>query len=972
MSSGRLAAGGLIDRSRRLGFRFEGRAYEGFAGDTLASALLGAGVSVVGRSFKLHRPRGLLSAGAEEPNALMQIGRGARSDANVRATEAGLYDGLEARAVNSWPRVDFDLGALSGLIGRFIPAGFYYKTFFWPGWRAYEWAIRRAAGLGRAPGEPDPDRYDHRYAHCDVLVVGGGLAGLAAARAASTAGTRVILCEQDPQVGGGLLWDAAEVEGRPGAAWAALTAADLAARAGVRILTRTTAVGYFDHNALALRETFAEAGQTPNGPRERLWQVRAKRVVLATGAFERPLVFPGNDRPGVMLAAAVRRYLGQWAVLAGERAVVFTNNDDAYATAHALLDAGLAVAALVDVRAESVAAEVLRRRGVQVLSDAAVVATRGAPALSAVSVRCADGAERRIACDLLAMSGGFDPATQLFAQSGGRAAYDPENSWFAPAVSAQAETSAGAAAGVWGLSAALASGGAAGGWAADLSAAAAPARLGAGERTTVQPCWRIQGRGKAFVDFQNDVSADDVALAARENFVAVEHLKRYTTLGMAPDQGKTGAVNGLGLMAELTGRRVEEVGTTRHRFPFTPLPFGTLAGRARGAMFRPGRRLALHEAHAAAGAVFEEYGEWPRPAAYPRAGETGEQALRREARAVRGRVGLFDGSPLGKIEVRGPDAGVFLDRMYASTMSTLKRGRVRYGLMLDELGVIVDDGVAARLDDDLFLVVTTGAGAQRVVDRFEEWLQCEQPGLRVVVAPVTTAWSVLTLSGPRARRVLAAVGAEFDLRPDAFPHMSVRSGVVAGVPSRVFRVSFTGEVSFEINAPTSRAGELWARLTAAGEEEGLEPVGVDAWMLLRAEKGYLHVGVDTDGSTSPQDVGWGRVLRRSDDFVGRRSLTRPENLRPDRLQFVGLEAQGSEPLPIGCHVRGAGADTPSDGFVTSSGYSPTLGRGVALGMVRGGAARRGETVVLVCDGGARRATITAPGAYDPKGERLNG
>jgi sarcosine oxidase subunit alpha len=873
VSGRRLPRGGVIDRDRPLAFRFEGRSYSGYQGDTLASALLANGVRLFGRSFKHHRPRGLLAAGVEEPNALMQIGRGGRCDANPRATEVALYEGLEARAVNCWPNVAFDVGAVNGMLGRFIPAGFYYKTFLWPGWRAYEWAIRRAAGLGRAPSELDPDRYDNRYAHCDVLVVGAGPAGLAAARAAAAGGARVILCEQDTQVGGALLWDAGEVDGAPGAAWAAATAGDLAMHPAVRILTRTTAIGYFDHNAVVLREKFAEEGQAAAGARERLWQVRAGRVVLATGAFERPLVFPGNDRPGVMLASAVRRYLGQWAVLPGERAVIFTNNDDAYATAEALLESGARVEAVVDVRPGSAAAEGLRARGVPVLLSAAVVGTRGRPALRSVTVRDAAGGSRTLACDLLAVSGGFDPATQLFAQSGGRLAFDPEHSWFAPAVSAQAEQSVGSAAGLWGLEAALGSGHAAGLAAAKEAGRPGSSRPPAATREqlglALQPCWRVDAPGKAFIDFQNDVTADDVALAARENFVSVEHLKRYTTLGMAPDQGKTSNVNGLAIMAELTGRGVAEGGTTRHRFPFTPVPFGTLAGGARRGLFRPVRRLALHEAHAAAGAVFEEYGGWMRPSGYRRPGESAEAALRREARAVRTAVGVFDGSPLGKIEVRGPDAGVFLDRMYANVMSTLKPGRVRYGLMLNELGVVVDDGVCARLGEDLFLVGTTGAGAQRIADAFEEWLQCEWPDLEVVVAPVTTAWSVLTLSGPHARRVLAAAGTDVNLDPIAFPHMSFRVGEVAGLACRVLRVSFTGEVSYEINAPTSRAPELWDRLTAAGAAHGLEPVGVDAWMLLRTEKGYLHVGADTDGSTAPQDVGWGRVLKRDGDFVGR-------------------------------------------------------------------------------------------------------
>lgn len=963
--------GGVIDRSRPLRFRFEGRDYSGYAGDTLASALLANGVRLVGRSFKYHRPRGIMGFGPEEPNALMQLGTGARTAPNVRATEIRLFDGLEANAVNCWPNVRFDIGAVNDRMARFLAAGFYYKTFMWPDWHLFEGAIRRAAGLGRAPTTPDPDRYENRFAHCDVLVVGSGPAGLAAALAAGKAGGRVILAEQDHVPGGSLGWDGGEIDGVPADRWAADAVSTLAAMPQVRVLSRTVVTGYFDHDALTMVESVS--GDDPDAPahlpRYRHWQVRAKRVILATGAFERPLVFPGNDRPGVMLASAVRHYLARYAVRAGDRAVIFTNNDDAYRTAAAFHDAGGTVAAVVDVRetVDPALSAGIDALGIPLLRGTAVVATQGGRALTGATVRTGDGRTHRFACDLLAMSGGSNPNVNLFSQSGGRLAYDPAIAAFRPEASVQSECSVGAAAGLMTLEAALDSGHRAGGGAGNP-----PCATQAHPAPALSASWRIDAPGKAFVDMQNDVSADDIALAARENFRSVEHLKRYTTLGMAPDQGKTSNVNALAIMAGLTGQSIAETGTTRFRFPFVPVALGTFAARAHGALQRPLRRLALHERHVAAGAIMEDYG-WLRPAAYPRDGETRADAEQREVRAVRAGVGIFDGSPLGKIEVRGPDAGRLLDFAYASAMSTLKVGKVRYGLMLDERGVVIDDGVCARLGEDHFLVGASSAGADRVAAWLEEWLQCEFPDYDVLVAPVTTSWSVITLSGPKARDLLAAVGVDFDLAGDVFPHMSFRAGHVAGIPARVFRVSYTGETSYEINFPTGRAVALWDAVWARGAAYGLAPIGIDAWTLLRLEKGYLHIGADTDGTTTPCNIGWDHVLRRKGDFVGRRSLMLDIHQDAARLQLVGLQAADDAMLPIGAHlVRRTPKGRESDGFVTSSGFSPTLGRGVAMALVHGGAARIGERVTLEQDGRSLAATIVGLTAYDPEGARLNG
>jgi sarcosine oxidase subunit alpha len=939
MSASRLAQGGAVDRGRPLRFRFDGRDYRGFHGDTLASALLASGVRVVGRSFKYHRPRGLLAAGVEEPNALVRVGTGAHIDPVLRATEVELHDGLVARAVNAWPNARLDIGAMLRPLERFLPAGFYYKSLMWPDWRWYEGLIRRAAGLGRISGEPDPSRYESQYAHCDVLVVGAGPAGLAAALGAAQQGQRVLLCEQESRLGGRLLWDRCVVEGRElraadADAWLARTLAALRSHAEVTLRTRTTALGYFDHNALTLLERVTDhlgPDAPAQLPRQRLWEVRAGRVILATGAIERPLVFPGNDRPGVMLASAVRRYLGEFGVRAGERAVIFTNNDEAYDTAHALLAAGARVATVVDSRAAPTGPmiDAARAAGIRLVTGGAVVDTCGRRGLRAVAIRDAGGGLARVECDLLAISGGSNPSVHLHSQSGGGLEWDAEHLQFRPGRAAQAVESVGCAAGV---------------------------------ATPIEAAWRVDAPGKAFVDFHNDVCVADVELAVRENYRSVELLKRYTTLGMAPDQGKTSNVNALALLGDLTARGPAETGSTRYRFPYVPISIGALAGRRRGELQRPIRRLPLHAWHAEQGGVMQEYGGWLRPACYLRAGETPHAAEQREALSVRSQVGLFDGSPLGKIEVVGPDAAEFLDRMYANTMSSLGVGRLRYGLMLNESGVVIDDGVAARLAADRFLVGTTSGGAARIAAAFEEWLQCEWPDLRVLVAPVTTSWAVLTLAGPAARAVLAAAGADFPTGAAQFPHMSLREGVVAGVPARVLRVSYTGEASFEINVRPSCAAAVWQRLMQAGAAHGIAPVGVEAWLLLRTEKGFLHVGADTDGTTVPDDIGWGQVLQREHDFVGRRSLTRPENLRADRHQFVGLEPVEGGELPAGAHLRAERLRSGSEGYVTSSAYSPNLRRWVGLGMLRAGRARHGE-ILSVCAGRRQfRARVTAPGS----------
>jgi sarcosine oxidase subunit alpha len=919
----RLSAGGLIDRNADLAFRFNGRRYRGHAGDTLASALLANGVRLVARSFKYHRPRGIVASGAEEPNALVQLRVGQGSEPNIKATEIELYDGLDATSVNCWPSPSFDLRAINQLAAPLLGAGFYYKTFMWPDWHLFEGPIRRAAGLGLAPSAADPDRYVHRFADCDTLIVGAGPAGLAAALAAATRGERVILAEADFQLGGSALWrgdrrEAAKIENA------------LRALPEVTILMRTNVFGYYDHNALAAVEQLGG-----DGARQRLWKIRAKDVILATGAIERPLVFSGNDRPGVMLASAVQSYIRRWAVLPGRHAVVFTNNDGAYEAAAALREAGASVT-VIDSRANpnSPSAD-----GIRVLSAHLVTGVKGGRSVRGTTVApVSGGPATTLPCDILAMSGGWSPAVHLFSQSGGSLRFDEAIQAFVPDRARQAVTAVGAAAGDLG----------------DLG---------------IEPLWEVPGRKLKFIDLANDVTTKDIGIAAAENYVSVEHLKRYTTLGMGVDQGKTSNVNGLAVMGALTGRSPGEVGTTKFRPPYTPVTFGTIAGPLVGDLYRPVKQLPAHGWHVTHGGVFEEYAGWARPTAYPLVGETWEEATQREARAARTRAALFDGSPLGKIEVVGRDAGTFLDRIYVGNASNLKVDSSRYGLMLNENGIIVDDGVFVRLGEAHYLVHTTSAGADRIAAMFEEWLQCEWTELDVVILPVTTQWATLTLSGPSAAEILARVGPELDLAH--FRHMTFREEKVAGIPARILRASFTGEASYEISVPARRASELIDALARAGRPYHLTPIGIEALMILRTEKGYLHVGVDTDGTTIPDDVGMaGPIAKKASDFIGRRSLLRADALRPDRLQLVGVQSDDAL-LPVGAHIlRGGEVPGPIDGYVTSSHHSPTLGRPVALGLVRSGRSRIGEHVTLYDMGTRHGATIVDPVFYDKTGDRL--
>ena len=995
----RLPSGGRIDRERPVSFSFDGERYSGYAGDTLASALLANGVRLVGRSFKYHRPRGVVTDGVEEPNALVQLGIGASSEPNARATQVEIHDGLAAASQNCWPSVRFDAGAVNGLLGPLFPAGFYYKTFMWPGrwWMKYEYFIRRAAGLGRAPSGPDPDSYDKSYGHCDVLVIGVGPSGLAAAHAAGRTGARVLVVDERSEPGGRLLGTRQVIADAPAQEWVSAMVSDLAAMEDVRILSRATALGYYDHNYLTVLERRTDHipyRKRHGRVRQRLWKVRAKQVVLATGAHERPLVFRNNDRPGVMLASAAQSYVNRYAVRPGSNAVVFTNNDTAYDPALDLADAGARVT-LVDVRTELSDARraQLRRRGIELLAGHAVTDVRGMKAVTGVSVAALTaagsayaGGSRRIRCDLVCMSGGWNPAIHLFSQSGGRLAFDGTKGAFVPGEARQAQFSVGGCNGTGALAFALSEGREAG----KAAAAACGFRMRGGtslpkvdvaEEMPIRLLWTVPSRqpnrrlDKHFVDFQNDVTAADIALAAREGYRSVEHLKRYTTTGMGTDQGKTSNVNALAILSETLRADIAATGTTTFRPPYAPATFGALAGRDVGELADPIRTTPMHQWHVEQSAPFEDVGQWKRPWYYPRRGESMREAVDRECLAVRNAAGILDASTLGKIDVQGADAAEFLERIYTNSWKRLGVGRCRYGLMCTEDGMVFDDGVTLRLGENRFLVHTSSGNAARVLAWMEEWLQTEWPELEVYCNSVTEQFATASISGPLARRLLSELTTDIDLDKDAFPFMGWRDGHVAGLPARVARVSFTGESSFEINVPAGYGLSLWTALMHSGRRYGITPYGTEAMHVLRAERGFILAGQETDGTVTPVDLGMEWIVSRNKDFLGKRSLDRADTTREARKQLVGLLTDNPEDvLPEGGQIVESVTELPMRmiGHVTSSYFSANLGRSIALALVEGGRDRHGESVVVPLERVVMPARITEPRFFDPDGERAHG
>ncbi|WP_324742037.1 sarcosine oxidase subunit alpha family protein [Tsuneonella sp. CC-YZS046] len=982
----RLATGGLIDRSRALNFTFDGCEYGGFAGDTLASALIANGVKLVGRSFKYHRPRGILTAGPEEPNALVTLHSGARTEPNSRATATELFEGLQASSQNRWPSLKLDLLAINQLASPLFVAGFYYKTFMWPArfWeKLYEPLIRRAAGLGKLSMLPDPDSYDREHGFCDLLVIGGGPAGLAAALTAGRAGLRVILAEQDMRPGGRLLSERHEIEGISGAAWAGEIAAELAALPNVRLLTRTSVFGAYDGNEYGAIERLGDhLPALPEGqPRQRLWKIVARHAILASGAIERPLVFGGNDRPGVMMASAVSAYVNRFAALPGKRAVVFTTTDSGWQAARDLLDAGVQVAAIVEARPHGPAfASDLRARGVNIHTASAVTDVRGRIA-KAVDIVDWAGERHTVACDLVAMSGGWNPDIGIGTHLGAKPVWSDTIHSFVLDTAPPGLIAAGSAAGLFPLGQVLADGAQKAQAIAEVlgRTAPAPAWRTSEDAADLAPLWQVgPHRGKAFVDFQNDVTDSDVALAPREGFVSVEHLKRYTTLGMATDQGKTGQLNGQALLAAATGRTIAETGTIRPRPPHHPVAIGALAGHHRGAHFRPERRTASHDWAVEMGAVFTDAGLWKRAQYFPRPGESSWlESVNREVTATRNGVGICDVSTLGKIDIHGPDAGTLLDRLYINGFSTLSVGKARYGVMLREDGFVMDDGTTTRFAEDRFFMTTTTANAARVMQHMDFARQVLWPELDVQAVSVTEQWTTYSVAGPHSRALLQNAFPDLDLANESLPYMGAAEFRWGASAARIFRLSFSGELAYEVSVPADQGDGLVRHLFEAGQAFGVVPYGTEALGVMRIEKGH-PAGNELNGQTTATDLGMGRMMSRKKDFIGRIMAQLPGLADPARPALVGLKpVDKSHRLRAGAHLLAPGAKPVAandEGHVTSAAWSPILGHSIALGLLANGRERHGQRIVLhdPLREGDVEAEVCDPVFVDPEGERVRG
>ncbi|KHQ54588.1 sarcosine oxidase subunit alpha [Mameliella alba] len=994
MSQFRVAGKGRVDTGRLVTFTFDGKPYKGAQGDTVASALLANGVHLMGRSFKYHRPRGAVAAGSEEPNALVGTRRGkGRFEPNTRATVQEIWQGLETTSQNKYPSLKWDIGAVNDAAYMLFSAGFYYKTFMWPKnfWhKVYEPFIRAAAGLGVSPTEEDPDHYASRYLHCDVLIVGAGPSGLAAARAAAVDGLKVVLVDENPEAGGTLLSEPqAQIDGKPAWDWLAAEVEALKGL-GVRIMTRTTAIGYYHQNMIGMVEKLTDhLPELPaDTPRERMWRVRAGQVVLAQGALEKPLVFHGNDRPGVMLAGSAQTYLNRYGVLVGKKPVILTAHDSAWYAAFDLADAGARVQAIVDTR-DTVREDLLagaQDRGIKVKLAHTATGTTGRLRVNSLRVNPVKGGTvgdgYTIACDAVLMSGGWTPSLHLFSHTKGSLTWDDDLTTFLPKDTPEDCVIAGASRGLWGIEAVLNDGAekgrevaaALGKAPATMAYAVEADRPGTGITHKELPTDRSPGKAKAFVDYQNDVTAKDLRLAVREGMRSIEHVKRYTTNGMATDQGKMSNINGLNIAADALGKKQPQVGLTTFRPPYTPTSFGAFAGYHRGEHFEVTRKTQIDGWAEENGAVFEPVGQWRRAWYFPKAGEDMDAAVRRECVATRKSLGIFDASTLGKIEVKGPDAVEFMNRMYTNPWTKLAPGRCRYGLLCGDDGFIRDDGVIGRLSDDCFHVTTTTGGAARVLNMMEDYLQTEWPDLNVWLTSTTEQWSTVALNGPNAAKLLGGLVEGVELTDETFPHMSCVECTVAGMPARLFRISFTGEIGFEVNVPAPMGRKLWETLWEAGQQYDICAYGTETMHVLRAEKGYIIVGQDTDGTVTPYDAGMGwAVGKKKPDFVGMRGLARPDLVAPGRKQLVGLLTDDQSRLEEGAQiVFDPNQPVPMKmvGHVTSSYHSDAVGRPIALALVEGGHDKMGETVHIPMPDRTIAAKITSTIFVDPENARL--
>ena len=1001
--SKRLAEGGLlIDRNKPIQFEFNGKKLFGFEGDTLASALLSNDQVLVGRSFKYHRPRGIVASGSEEPNALINLGEKEKFEPNQRATTIELFDGLKAASQNHWPSLNFDIGVVNNYLARFLPAGFYYKMFIHPRpfWKyIYEPFIRQSAGLGRAPSQKDHSQYEHFYAFYDLVIVGGGISGLNAALTAAESGLKILIIEQTPEWGGRCLVDFSTIGDETSAEYVSRLVSELKKFQNVTMRSRMMGAGVYDHGYILGYERLNDHLAEEDGPRHRLWRIRAKQIITATGSIERPISFPSNDIPGVMLASAVRDYAVNFGVATGNKIAVYTNNDDAYRTAITLNEVGVEVPIIVDARGSGggALAERAKALGIRVENGKAISKVFGKKRVEAISIcehKDSGKGNEKIACDCIAMSGGWSPVVHLYSHCGGKLKWDEKMALFKPDSSAKPTshdglpfvTAVGSANGFLLMQEVLKD--AREGCLEVVEASGGKVKKESFKlieqeyENSLEAIWiapqdaDIKKRSKIWLDFQNDVKINDVELAAREGFESVEHTKRYTTLGMATDQGKLSNINGLAILSSSLGKEIPKVGTTTFRPPYTPISLGSIGGSARDELFQPVRKTPMHDWHENNGAYMEPVGQWRRPFCYPQAGETYAKAVEREINQTRSSLGILDASTLGKLLVTGPDAGKFLDMLYTNMMSTLKIGKCRYGLMCSENGFLIDDGVVARIDEQTWLCHTTTGGADSIHAHMEEWLQTEWWDWKVYVTNVTEQYAQIGVVGPNARKLLEKIGG-VDVSREALGFMEWKDGNLGKYDARIFRISFSGELSYEIAVPAKQGLAFWGELIEAGKEFQVMPYGTEALHVMRAEKGFIMIGDETDGTVIPQDLNldWA-ISKKKDDYLGKRAQERSFMVNPSRWKLVGLETLDGSVLPDGAYAIADGVNPngqkSTQGRITSSYFSPTLKRGIAMGLVMNGPDRSGEIIEFPkIDGTVIRAKITSPVFYDPDGEKQN-
>ena len=989
----------FIDETTRVSFKFNGSNYYGYKGDTLASALIANGIHLVGRSFKYHRPRGIMTAGSEEPNAIVQLNNNsARSEPNVRATEVEIYDGLEASSQNCWPSVNFDIGGINNFLSPLLPAGFYYKTFMWPAsfWEKYEYFIRKSAGLGKSPTESDPDIYDHKYIHCDVLVIGGGISGIIAAKTAAKNGLDTLLIDEKPNLGGSTIFqnsDHHKINNQTSSSWLEKEISEIESLENLQVKTRTSAAAFHGYNFVLARENLTDhlsLEDKKNKVRQRLLKIRAKKVITATGSLERPMIFNNNDRPGILLSSAVKKYVDFYGVACGTSNVLFTNNDSAYETALSLFKKGIQIKAIIDIRenATSKIIDEIESHGIKIYKSYTIVNTEGYKKINKISImqlskdgQSVVGSKINLDCDCLGVSGGWTPAVHLFTQSGGKLKFREEDHVFVPNTYPSKQISIGSCNGEFEL---------------DEILKLVPLQIKNFldvEKTDYEnlsvevsknlskrniwllPSDKVIGKTKPFVDFQNDATAKDIKLALREGFRSIEHVKRYTTTGMGTDQGKLGNMHALGIIAETAGVKMGELGTTTFRPPYTPLSFGTIVGRNVGEYFDIFRRTPIHDWHVKNNAEFENVGQWKRAWYYPINGENMHQAVQRESKAARESAGILDASTLGKIDIQGTDASEFLNRVYTNAWSKLEIGKCRYGLMLHEDGMVYDDGVTTRLDENHYIMTTTTGGAANVMGKLEDYLQTEWPELDVYLTSVTDHYATISVCGPNSKKIVSKVIPDLDFSDESFPHMSFKNSKIGNIKCRVMRISFTGEHSYEINIQASFGKSVWEKCMEAGKEFNITPYGTETMHLLRAEKGFIIVGQDTDATMTPIDLQMDWIVsKKKYDFIGKRSLYRSDTIREDRKQLVGLLTDDPQiVLEEGAQIVEDVNKKPIEmlGHVTSSYYSPNLNKSIALGVVRGGKNMMGKKLFIPMENKIISVTVADPVFLDKENRRLH-